>query len=486
MSNEKLTSQNVDFSEWYNQLVLKAELADYAPVRGCMVVRPYGWALWENIQSALDRRFKETGHVNAAFPLLIPKSFLEREKAHVEGFSPELAVVTIGGGETLEEPLIVRPTSETVIGYMYAKWVKSYRDLPVLINQWGNVVRWELRTKLFLRTLEFYWQEGHTAHASEQEAREETLRMLGVYADFAVNEAAVPVIQGEKSETEKFAGAVQSLSIEAMMGDTRALQSGTSHFLGQNFAKAFDIQYLDQNNTLQHCWTTSWGLSTRFIGAIIMTHGDDQGLILPPRLAPIQAVIVPIYKSDLETATVMETVTRVQAELKAAGIRVKVDDRSEVTPGFKFNDWEMRGVPLRIEIGPKDVEKGTVALARRDKPGRDPQRAGAGGKSFVPQAGIADVVRQMLDDIQASLLVKATAFRDANIHEPNNYDELKEVVTNGWAFSWWCSDKTCEAKVKEDTKASTRCIPRDQPDGKGICIVCGKDADKKVYFARSY
>ncbi len=382
MSDEKLTPRNVDFSEWYNQIVLRAELADYAPVRGCMVVRPYGWALWENMQQALDRRFKETGHVNAAFPLFIPMSFLEKEKEHVEGFSPELAVVTIGGGEKLEEPLVVRPTSETIIGYMYSKWIKSYRDLPVLINQWGNVVRWELRTRLFLRTLEFYWQEGHTAHATEAEAREETLRMLDVYADFAINEGAIPVIKGVKSAQEKFAGANMSTTIEAMMGDTRALQSGTSHFLGQNFAKAFNIQFLDENNTLQNCWTTSWGLSTRFIGAIIMTHGDDQGLIFPPRLAPIQAVIVPIIRFDVEKTEVMEVVLRVEAELKAAGIRVKVDDRTEVTPGFKYNDWEMRGVPLRIEIGPKDVAKGSVALARRDRPGRE-------GKSFVPQAGLA-------------------------------------------------------------------------------------------------
>ncbi|MDP3185646.1 MAG: His/Gly/Thr/Pro-type tRNA ligase C-terminal domain-containing protein, partial [Anaerolineales bacterium] len=307
----------------------------------------------------------------------------------------------------------------------------------------------------------------------------ETMRMLDVYADFAINEGAVPVIKGVKSQAEKFAGASLSASIEAMMGDTRALQSGTSHFLGQNFAKAFDIQYLDQNNTLQHCWTTSWGLSTRFIGTIIMTHGDDQGLILPPRLAPIQAVIVPIYKNDTERGPVMETVERLKNEL--AAFRLKVDDRTEVTPGFKFNDWEMRGVPLRIEIGPKDVEKGSVALARRDM-----LRAGREGKSFVPQAGIADTVRQTLDGIQSSMLAKATAFRDANIHEPKSYDELKEVVTNGWAFSWWCGDKACESKVKEDTKASTRCIPLDQPGGKGMCIVCGKDADKKVYFARSY
>ena len=477
MSDEKLTPRNVDFSEWYNQLVLKAELADYAPVRGCMVVRPYGWALWENIQATLDKRFKVTGHVNAAFPLFIPMSFLEKEKAHVEGFSPELAIVTIGGGEKLEEPLVVRPTSETVIGHMYAKWIKSYRDLPVLINQWGNVVRWELRTKLFLRTLEFYWQEGHTAHATEQEAREETRRMLGVYADFAINEGAVPVIQGIKSETEKFAGAVQSTSIEAMMGDTRALQSGTSHFLGQNFAKAFNIQYLDTNNTLQYVWTTSWGLSTRFIGAIIMTHGDDQGLILPPRLAPIQIVIIPIYKNDVERSAVMPVVERIKAEL--AEFRLKVDDRTEVTPGFKFNDWEMRGVPLRIEIGPKDVEKGTVAMARRDKPGRE-------GKSFVPQAGLSRTVGMLLDEIQASLLARATTFRDSHIFDPKDYAELTEVVQNGWAYSYWCGDNECEAKVKEDTKATTRCIPLEQKEEKGKCIVCGKNAKRKVYFARAY
>ena len=477
MSDEKLTPRNVDFSEWYNQLVLKAELADYAPVRGCMVVRPYGWALWENIQAALDKRFKVTGHVNAAFPLFIPMSFLEKEKAHVEGFSPELAIVTIGGGEKLEEPLVVRPTSETVIGHMYAKWIKSYRDLPVLINQWGNVVRWELRTKLFLRTLEFYWQEGHTAHATEQEAREETRRMLGVYADFAINEGAVPVIQGIKSETEKFAGAVQSTSIEAMMGDTRALQSGTSHFLGQNFAKAFNIQYLDTNNTLQYVWTTSWGLSTRFIGAIIMTHGDDQGLILPPRLAPIQIVLIPIYKNDAERSAVMPVVERIKTEL--AEFRLKVDDRTEVTPGFKFNDWEMRGVPLRIEIGPKDVEKGTVAMARRDKPGRE-------GKSFVPQARLSRTVGMLLDEIQASLLARATTFRDSHIFDPKDYAELTEVVQNGWAYSYWCGDNECEAKVKEDTKATTRCIPLEQKEEKGKCIVCGKNAKRKVYFARAY
>jgi prolyl-tRNA synthetase len=476
-TTDKLPTRSENFSEWYNQIVLKAELADYAPVRGCMVVRPYGWALWENIQQGLDRRFKETGHVNAAFPLFIPMSFMEKEKEHVKGFSPELAVVTIGGGEKLEEPLVVRPTSETIIGYMYSKWIKSYRDLPVLINQWGNVVRWELRTRLFLRTLEFYWQEGHTAHATAQEAEEETLRMLNVYADFAINDAAVPVIPGIKSDKEKFAGAVRSTTIEAMMGDTRALQAGTSHFLGQNFAKAFEIQFLDWNNQMQYAWTTSWGFSTRFIGAIIMTHGDDQGLILPPKLAPIQAVIIPIFKSDSEMSDVMETVERVRKEL--SGFRIKVDDRTEVTPGFKFNDWEMRGVPLRIEIGPKDVEKGTVALARRDIPGK-------AGKSFVPQTNLADQVDETLQKIQSSLFERALAFRRANTYDPRTYAELVEALQNGWAYSWWCESAECEAKVKEDTKATTRCIPIDQPAGAGKCIVCGEPAQRKVYFARAY
>ncbi|PWH17182.1 MAG: proline--tRNA ligase [Anaerolineae bacterium] len=480
MSEDKLTPRSENFSEWYNELVLKAELADYSPVRGCMVVRPYGWTLWENIQQALDRRFKETGHVNAAFPLLIPMSFLEKEREHVEGFSPELAVVTHGGGEKLEEPLVVRPTSETIIGYMYSKWVKSWRDLPILINQWGNVVRWEMRTKLFLRTAEFYWQEGHTAHATEQEAREETLRMLNVYADFAINDGAVPVIRGIKSETEKFAGAVMSTTIEAMMGDTKALQSGTSHYLGQNFAKAFDIQFTNRNNELEYAYTTSWGLSTRFIGAIIMTHGDDKGLILPPRLAPIQVVIVPIYKNVEEKARVMEVTERIFAQLKDAGLRLKVDDREEVTPGYKYNDWEMRGVPLRMEIGPKDVEKNSVALARRDVPGKE-------GKTFVSQENIVETVRAMLETIQQALLARATAFRDANIHEPRDYEELKQVVQNGWAFSYWCESRECEAKVKEETKASTRCIPLEgQPSEPGRCIVCGAEAKRKVYFAKSY
>lgn len=477
MANEKLTPRSENFSEWYNQVVLRAELADYAPVRGCMVVRPYGWSLWENIQQALDRRFKATGHVNAAFPLFIPMSFLEKEKDHVEGFSPELAVVTIGGGEKLEEPLVVRPTSETIIGYMYSKWIKSYRDLPVLINQWGNVVRWEMRTRLFLRTLEFYWQEGHTAHARPEEAEAETLQMLDAYTDFALKEAAVPVVPGMKSEKERFAGAVRSYTIEAMMGDTRALQAGTSHFLGQNFARAFDIQFLDWNNELQYAWTTSWGLSTRFIGAIIMAHGDDQGLVLPPRLAPIQVVIVPIYKNENEKAQVMEVVQRVHSEL--VDFRVHIDDRAELTPGFKYNEWELRGVPLRIEIGPKDIEKGTVAFARRDVPGK-------AGKSFVPQDQLPNRVGEVLSSIQVSLYERALAFRQANTYEPQDYEALKEVVQKGWAYVWWCGNPECEARIKEDTRATTRCIPLDQPDGEGRCIVCGGVASQKVYIARAY
>jgi prolyl-tRNA synthetase len=476
---KKLTSQGEDFSAWYNEVVVRAELADYAPVRGCMVVRPYGTALWENVQQALDRRFKETGHENALFPLLIPMSFLQKEAQHVEGFSPELAVVTHGGGKELEEPLVVRPTSETVIGYMYAKWVRSYRDLPILINQWGNVVRWEMRTRLFLRTAEFYWQEGHTAHATFEEAQEETLRMLGVYADFAINDAAIPVIEGRKSETEKFAGADASYSIEAMMGNKWALQAATSHNLGQNFAKAFDIQYLDQSNELQYCWTTSWGLSTRMVGAIIMAHGDDQGLKLPPKLAPVQVVIVPIWRKEEQKAAVLEATERIRAEL-AGPFRLKVDAREEFTPGWKFNEWELRGVPLRIEIGPRDVENESVVLARRDVAGR-------AGKTSVPMAGLARAVGDMLDTIQADMLAAATAFRDANIDEAKDYEALKAIVADRWAKAYWCGDTACELQIKEDSKATSRNIPLNQEGaGPGVCVVCGKPATEWAYWARAY
>jgi prolyl-tRNA synthetase len=477
MSDERLPSRVEDFSEWYNQVVLRAELADYGPVRGTMVVRPYGWGLWENIQAALDRRFKATGHVNAAFPLFIPKSFLEREKEHVEGFSPQLAVVTIGGGEQLEEPLIVRPTSETIIGHMYAKWINSYRDLPVLINLWNSVVRWELRTKLFLRTTEFYWQEGHTAHATAEEARAETMQMLDVYADFAENEAAVPVVKGRKSESEKFAGGVNSYSIEAMMGDTRALQAGTSHFLGDNFARAFNIQYLDRDNTRQYCHTSSWGLSTRFIGAIIMVHGDDQGLVMPPRLAPYQAVIVPIFQNDAEQSVVMERVEALKGQL--SDFRLHVDRREGLRPGFKFNDWEMRGVPVRIEVGPRDVQQDTVTLARRDRPGK-------AGKQSIPRSGLERALADLLVDIQQSIFQRALDFQRQHTSEPADYEQFKRAVQDGWARVWWCGEAACEDEIKEETKATNRCIPLDQPGGRGTCIHCGKPAAEQAVFARAY
>jgi prolyl-tRNA synthetase len=479
MAEEKLPTRAQDFSEWYNQLVLKAQLADYAPVRGCMVVRPYGWALWENMQEALDRRFKATGHQNVAFPLLIPRSFIEKEKHHVEGFSPELAVVTIGGGEELAEPLVLRPTSETIIGHMWSKWIQSYRDLPVLMNQWNSVVRWELRTKLFLRTLEFYWQEGHTAHATREEAEAETRQMLDIYADFAINDAAIPVIPGRKSDAEKFAGADVTYSIEAMMGDGKALQSGTSHFLGQNFAQAFEVRYLDHKGELQHCWTTSWGLSTRVIGAIIMVHGDDQGLVMPPKLAPQQVVVVPIYKTDEEKTAVMDAARKVKAELVKADVRVTLDEREGFSPGWKFNDWEMRGVPLRVELGPKDVAKQSAVLARRDRPGRE-------GKVSAALADLPATIQALLGEIQQAMHDKALAFRKANTVEAKTYEDLKKAVETGFALSHWCGSGDCEAKIKEETRATMRCIPLEQTGGAGTCVHCGAAAAERAIFARAY
>ncbi len=479
MAEEKLPTRAEDFSEWYNQLVLRAQLADYAPVRGCMVVRPYGWALWENIQQGLDRRFKATGHQNVAFPLLIPRSFIDKEKHHVEGFSPELAVVTIGGGEELAEPLVIRPTSETIIGHMWSKWIQSYRDLPVLMNQWNSVVRWELRTKLFLRTLEFYWQEGHTAHATQQEAMDETRQMLDVYTDFAVNDAAIPVIPGRKSDAEKFAGADITYSIEAMMGDGKALQSGTSHYLGQNFAQAFEVRYLDQGGQLQHCWTTSWGLSTRVIGAIIMVHGDDQGLVLPPKLAPYQAVIVPIFKTDEEKASVLAAAKQLKVELAKAEIRVTLDEREGQSPGWKFNDWEMRGVPVRVELGPKDVAKQAAVLARRDRPGKE-------GKISSPLADLPSTIQRLLGEIHQSMHDKALAFRKSNTHDAKDYEELKKAVETGFAFAFWCGNADCEAKIKDETRATMRCIPLEQPGGTGQCVYCGQSAGERAIFGRAY
>ena len=474
---KRITPRSKDYSRWYTDVVQQTEMADYAPVKGCMVIRPYGYTLWENIKEGLDRRFKATGHVNAYFPLFIPESFIRKEAEHVAGFSPELAIVTHGGGKKLEEPLVVRPTSETVIGHMYAQWVRSYRDLPILINQWANVVRWEKRPRLFLRTTEFLWQEGHTAHATAQEAEEETLRILDIYRDFAETDAAIPVITGRKSEAEKFAGAVASYTIEAMMGNRWALQAGTSHFLGQNFAEAFDIKYLDQNNELQYCWTTSWGVSTRMVGAVIMVHGDDQGLILPPKLAPIQLIIIPIWTGEDEKQEVLKAVAQITTAL-GEKVRYKVDDRQEYSPGWKFNEWEMRGVPLRLEIGPRDAAGRQVTLALRE----------GGEKLTASQEGLAQRLDDLLDGIQQSLFRRARNFLDENSLEVDDYEEFKRIVEGdgGFIYAYWCGSGKCEAAIKDETKATIRCIPFDQKGESGRCIFCGEEASEQAVFARAY
>lgn len=474
-----LVSQDEDFNEWYNTLVVKADMADYGPVRGTMIIKPYGWSLWQNLQRALDDRFKATGVENAAFPMFIPMDLFRREAEHVQGFAPELAVVTHGGGKELGEPIVVRPSSETLICQAFAKWIQSYRDLPVLINLWNSVVRWELRTKLFLRSLEFHWQEGHTAHATSAEALERTQQMLGVYADFARSEAALPVISGKKSEIERFAGARKTLTIEAMMRDGKALQSATSHYFGQDFARVFDIQYLDASNSLEYCWTTSWGLSTRFVGAIIMTHGDDRGLILPPRLAPTQVVMVPIYHDDGEKAAVMEDVQRMRQELSDAGISLKVDDRENVNPGYKFNDWELRGVPVRLEIGPREVAQNSVVLARRDVPGRQ-------GKQSMSQAGLVSAIDDLLESIHDNLLERAGRFLEEHTYEVAEYAEFEEAISVGFARVWWAGSNEDEMKVKEETGATLRCLPLQQPQGTDRCFYTGKRADKVAIFGRSY
>ena len=477
MAKEKgLTPQSQDFNEWYNEVVLKADLVDYGPVRGTMVVKPYGYAIWENIQRELDRMFKETGHHNAYFPLFIPISFLQKEAEHVEGFAPELAIVTQAGGETLEEPLAVRPTSETIIGYMWAKWIRTYRDLPQLLNQWNSVVRWELRTKLFLRTTEFLWQEGHTAHATQEEAEEEARRMAGVYATVLREWCAIPGWEGPKTESEKFAGAVYSISYEAMMRDGKALQSCTSHYLGQNFAKAFDIQFQDKDQQNKYVHTTSWGLTTRVVGAIVMTHGDDKGLILPPRLAPIQVVIVPIYKADTREV-VLPAADRLYRELKAAGIRVHLDDRDQHSPGYKFNEWELKGVPLRLELGPRDVEAGTAVLASR-----------LGGKETVQLSELLGLIPGRLERFQQALYARALEFRDAHTWEVDSYDEFREKVERGFVKAFHCGDAACEKQIKLETAATTRCIPYDEPEAHGSCIRCGRPSayGKRILFAKAY
>ncbi len=474
-----VTPMSEDFSKWYNDIVYEADLAAQSEVRGSMIIKPYGYELWEAVKGGLDRRFKETGHQNAYFPLFIPESYLRKEAEHVEGFSPELAVVTIAGGKELEEPLVVRPTSETIIMHAYSKWIQSYRDLPLLLNQWANVVRWELRTRPFLRTAEFLWQEGHTAHATQEEAEAETRQMLDVYADFAINDAAIPVVRGKKSMREKFAGAVYTTTIEAMMKDGRALQSGTSHYLGQNFAKAFDIQFLDSDQERKYVHTTSWGLSTRMVGAIIMAHGDDQGLRLPPVVAPYQVVAVPIFKNDEQKGAVMETITRLVSELRAAGVRVYLDD-TDNSPGYKFNEWEMRGVPIRLEIGPKDVENSKAVLVRRDVEGK-------AGKNFITQENFADQVTTMLTDIQAALLQQATEFRDSNIVDVDSYDQLKEVVEdNKWARGWWNENSDLEKQIKDDTTATLRCYPFEFEGDKGKNFMTGEEAERVALFAKAY
>jgi len=474
----KITPRSEDFSQWYLDVLREADMFDYGPVGGTIIAKPYGWTLYENMKDALDKRFKDTGHVNAQFPLFIPQSFLRREASHVEGFSPELAVVTIGGGKELDEPIVVRPTSETIIGDAYSRWIKSYRDLPVLINLWNSVVRWEKRTKPFLRTMEFYWQEGHTAHATHEDAWEEVVRMLDVYHAHGVEDCAMPSVRGRKSRNERFAGAINTLSIEAMMGDKRALQAGTSHDLGQNFAKAFDIKYLDRDNTEKLCWTTSWGLSWRFLGGMVMVHGDDQGLRLPPKVAPIQVVVVPIFKNDAEKSAVMPVADRIFAQIKSSGMRVKLDDREE-TPGFKFNDWEMRGVPVRIEIGPKDVEKNSVALARRDRPGK-------AGKSFVSQDGLVEAIRALMDDIHSSLLTQAESFLAGNIREANTWDEMKEAVQDGWALVPLVDDPDVDAKLKEELQVTNRNFPLEQTPGEWKCVVTGRTVTERALVGKAY
>jgi prolyl-tRNA synthetase len=473
----EITPQSEDFSRWYLDVVRRAELADYTDVKGCMAIRPYGYAIWELIQQGLDRRFKATGHVNAYFPLFIPASLLMKEKEHVEGFAPQVAWVTRGGDEELAEPLVVRPTSEAIIGTMYAKWIKSWRDLPVLINQWANVVRWEKVTRPFLRTTEFLWQEGHTAHETEAEAQEETLKILALYKEFAENELAMPVVDGPKSESEKFAGASRTYSIEALMGDGRALQAGTSHNLGQNFAKAFEIQFQGRDKAVQHVWTTSWGVSTRLIGGLIMTHGDDSGLILPPKIAPHQVVIVPIPRGNWQE-TVLPKARELQARLVDAGVRVMLDDRDAYTPGWKFAEWELRGVPLRIEIGPKDIEKSAVMVARRDT--RE--------KSSLPMEGLAGAVLRLLDDIQKSLFDRALAFREEHTQRVDSYEEFKRVMEGrpGFVIAAWCGSADCEAQIKAETQATLRNIPFGYEQKPGTCVKCGRDAAVEAWFAKAY
>jgi prolyl-tRNA synthetase len=486
-----ITSRAENYSQWYNELVVKADLADNSAVRGCMVIKPYGYAIWEKMQAQLDRMFKETGHVNAYFPLFIPKSFFSREASHVEGFAKECAVVThyrlknspdgkgivVDNDARLEEELIVRPTSETIIWNTYKDWIQSYRDLPILVNQWANVVRWEMRTRLFLRTAEFLWQEGHTAHADKEEALEETVKMINVYSDFLEKYMAVPVIKGVKTEKERFAGALETYCIEALMQDGKALQAGTSHFLGQNFAKAFDVKFATRQGTLDYVWATSWGVSTRLMGALIMAHSDDNGLVLPPKLAPIHVVIVPVYQKTEQMAQLAEIILPLKKELESKGWTVKFDDRDTVKPGFKFAEHELKGIPVRIAVGPRDMENGTVEIARRDTL----------EKKVYPINEAVERVTCLMDEIQENILRKAKEFRQANTRQTDSYAEFKEMLEKGgFIMAHWDGSGETEERIKEETKATIRCIPLDAAEETGKCILTGKPSQRRVMFARSY
>ena len=482
MSKEKqfvteITPQQEDFSRWYIDVIKKADLMDYSPVRGCIVFRPDGYEIWEHIRDELDRRFKATGHRNAYFPMFIPESFFQKEKEHVEGFNPELPWVTEAGGEQLEEKLAIRPTSETMIGHMYSKWIQSYRDLPVLINQWANVVRWEKRTLPFLRTSEFLWQEGHTAHETEQEAREETMLMLKTYREFVEDYLAIPVIEGQKTPSEKFAGAVDTFSIEAMMKDGRAVQAGTSHYLGTNFAVAFDIKFLGRENEQEFVHTTSWGGSTRLIGSMIMVHGDDRGLVLPPKVAPTQVIMIPIGPAKMREQVVGRA-NELFSELKQAGVRVRMDDRSDISPGWKFNEYEMRGVPVRLEIGPRDMENGVCVLVSRV----------TGEKRIVQQADLVEEVNRMLADVHQEMFDRARSFRDEHFYSVETIDEMKAQMEEkrGFTLAGWCGSEACEKHVKDETGATSRNIPFEPQTTKTKCLVCGEDAKHTVVFARAY
>ena len=478
MARNQLPRQSEDFPAWYQEVIKRSGMAEHGLAKGTMIIKPHGYAVWENIQQALDSRFKATGHENVYFPLFIPEKLLAREAQHIEGFSPEFAVVTHAGGEELEEPLVVRPTSETTIWAAYSNWVQSYRDLPLLYNQWCNVVRWELRTRLFLRTSEFLWQEGHTAHASEAEAREEVLRMLEVYREVAEDVCAIPVLSGRKSDSEKFAGAVVTYTIEGMMRDLRALQCGTSHFLGQNFSRAYDVTFLSTEGEREYAWGTSWGMSTRMVGGVIMTHGDDRGLRLPPRIAPIQVAIVPIYANDDDRTRVLAVASKLHDACVDVGIRARLDDRDHHRPGFKFSDWEMKGVPVRIEIGPKDVDAGTPVLAART----------GGEKHSVPVDDVAARTGALLDEVQAALVAEARKLRERNTHEAGDYTTLRSGLVDQGGF-WgaaWCGDRACEQRVTEDTRATIRVLPVETEDPGAVCAVCGRPGTERATWGRAY